>query len=164
MMTLGGSPMAVAVPPMLENTTSAISTGRGSRFNTWHNLQRFIYTYDIKYVTLATHCSHTHSFKTLYINSQMLFAYRIAENFCQLVKKIRFSHRKLSRIARFCHTKGCHAPKFRRENFRESPQNREIRENFLPQVFPLYGSRKQMGINMTIAHTTKWEAAMWLSN
>ena len=34
MMTLGGSPMAVAVPPILENTTSAIRTGRGSRFNT----------------------------------------------------------------------------------------------------------------------------------
>ena len=33
-MTLGGSPMAVAVPPMLENTTSAMSTGRGSRFST----------------------------------------------------------------------------------------------------------------------------------
>ncbi len=34
MMTLGGSPIAVAVPPMLEKTTSAMSTGRGSRFNT----------------------------------------------------------------------------------------------------------------------------------
>ncbi len=34
MMTFGGSPTAVAVPPMLENTTSAIKMGRGSRFNT----------------------------------------------------------------------------------------------------------------------------------
>ena len=41
-MTLGGSPTAVAVPPMLENTTSAISTGRGSRFSTWHSLKRGI--------------------------------------------------------------------------------------------------------------------------
>ena len=39
MMTFGGSPIAVAVPPMLENTTSAISTGRGSRFNTWQSLE-----------------------------------------------------------------------------------------------------------------------------
>ena len=39
MITLGGSPTAVPVPPMFENTTSAMSTGRGSRFNTWQSLQ-----------------------------------------------------------------------------------------------------------------------------
>jgi len=33
--------------------------------------------------------------------------------------KKRFSWRKLSRIARSCHAKGHHAPKFRRENFRK---------------------------------------------
>ena len=40
------------------------------------------------------------------------------------------------RIARLCHTKGCHTPKFRREIFCEQPQNRKIREGFLPRKFP----------------------------
>ena len=38
-MTLGGSPMAVAVPPMLENITSAIRTYFGSSSSTSHSLQ-----------------------------------------------------------------------------------------------------------------------------
>ena len=55
--------------------------------------------------------------------------------------KIRFSQRKLSQIARFCSTKGRYAPKFRGENLRESPQNREICECFLPQKFSaIYGN------------------------
>ena len=33
--------------------------------------------------------------------------------------KMWFSWRKLSQIVRFCHAKGHHAPKFRRENFRK---------------------------------------------
>ena len=53
--------------------------------------------------------------------------------------KIRFSRRKLSRIACFCHAKGHHAPKFRGENSRIAT-NRKIRESF-----PLYG------INVTTA-------------
>ena len=39
MMTLGGSPMAVAVPPMLEKRICAISKRFGSRLSTSHNLQ-----------------------------------------------------------------------------------------------------------------------------
>jgi len=33
--------------------------------------------------------------------------------------KVRFLRRKLSQMARFCRTKGCHAPKFCGENFHE---------------------------------------------
>ena len=40
------------------------------------------------------------------------------------LKKIPYS-RKLSRVALFCHAKGRHAPKFRRENFRKWPQKCE---------------------------------------
>lgn len=53
MMTLGGSPTAVAVPPMLEKTTSAINTGRGSRFNTWQSLRIWIMKYDAIFSSLA---------------------------------------------------------------------------------------------------------------
>ena len=35
MMTLGGSPTAVLVPPMLEKSTMAIKTGWGDKFITW---------------------------------------------------------------------------------------------------------------------------------
>ena len=48
---------------------------------------------------------------------------------------IRFSWRKLSWIARFCRTKGCHATKFWVEKFCIYPQNREICESFLPWKF-----------------------------
>lgn len=44
--TLGGSPMAVAVPPMLENKTSAIKMFLGSRFNTSHNLEGYLFSND----------------------------------------------------------------------------------------------------------------------
>ena len=47
-----------------------------------------------------------------------------------------FLRRKLSRIARLCRDKRCHPPKFRRENFREQPQNHEIRKGFLPEKIP----------------------------
>ena len=39
MITLGGSPIAVAVPPILENNTSAIRIFRGSKFNTSQSLK-----------------------------------------------------------------------------------------------------------------------------
>ena len=45
---------------------------------------------------------------------------------------IRFSRRKLSRIARFCCAKGRHTPNIGGVNFRESPQNLKS--------FPLYGN------------------------
>ena len=35
-----------------------------------------------------------------------------------------------------CAAEGCHAPKFRKENFCEQPQNLKIRKSFLPQKFP----------------------------
>ena len=50
--------------------------------------------------------------------------------------KIHFSRRKRSRIAPFSCANGCHAPKFRRDNFHEQSQNHEIRESFLPRKFP----------------------------
>ena len=50
--------------------------------------------------------------------------------------KIWFSRRKLSQIACFYRAKGCHAPKFYRENFCKYPQNCEIHESFLPRKFP----------------------------
>lgn len=37
-MTFGGSPMAVAAPPMFVKITSAMSTCLGSRFSASHNL------------------------------------------------------------------------------------------------------------------------------
>ena len=43
--------------------------------------------------------------------------------------KIRFSRRKLSRIACFCHAKGHHAPKFRGET-RESPRTTKFMKVF----------------------------------
>ena len=39
-MTFGGSPIAVAVPPMFENRTSAIRIFLGSKFNTSQSLER----------------------------------------------------------------------------------------------------------------------------
>ena len=39
-MTFGGSPIPVAVPPMFENNTSAIKIFLGSKFKTSHNLKR----------------------------------------------------------------------------------------------------------------------------
>ena len=47
-----------------------------------------------------------------------------------------FSRRKLSGIGCLCHAKGCRAPKFRGENFREQPQKLEIRGSFLLRKFP----------------------------
>lgn len=47
--TLGGSPMAVAVPPMLENKTSAIKMFLGSKFNTSHNLEGYLFSNDNVY-------------------------------------------------------------------------------------------------------------------
>lgn len=38
--------MAVAVPPMLENKTSAIKMFLGSRFNTSHNLEGYLFSND----------------------------------------------------------------------------------------------------------------------
>lgn len=43
MITFGGSPIPVADPPTLENSTSAISTFFGSRFNTSHSLEKKIF-------------------------------------------------------------------------------------------------------------------------
>ena len=54
MITFGGSPIAVAVPPMLENITSAIKIFFGSKFNTSQSLQRNI---DI-YVHVFVYCKH----------------------------------------------------------------------------------------------------------
>ena len=67
--------------------------------------------------------------------------YRIVGNFqgrklLRISEKYDFRGEKLSRIARFCRTKGHHAPKFCRENFCEYPQNHKICESFLPQKLP----------------------------
>ena len=67
---------------------------------------------------------------TLYLNYPAHFTYitlhtvpysgkLLREKTCANWWKIRFSRRKLSWIARSCCAKGHHAPKFRRENFRE---------------------------------------------
>ena len=61
-----------------------------------------------------------------YYNSSNFIAYRIAENFCE-EKLLRNAH---------LFANGCHAPKFRRENFCKQPQNLKICETFLPKRFP----------------------------
>ena len=56
----------------------------------------------------------------------MQFTYCIAGNF--------------SWIACFCHTKGCHAPKFCKENIKNLPQNHKICKIILPsKVSTIYG-------------------------
>jgi len=67
--------------------------------------------------------------------------YRIVGNFqgrklLRISEKYNFHGEKLLWIARFCRTKGHHAPKFCRENFCEYPQNHKICESFLPQKLP----------------------------
>ena len=46
---------------------------------------------------------------------------------------------KLSRIARLCHAKEYHAPKFRREDFTNSQKTVKFANVFSLESFPLYG-------------------------
>ena len=60
------------------------------------------------------------------------------ENFDELVK-IRFSRRKLSRIARFCRAKGRHAPNFAEKTFAYSHKTAKFAKVFSLESFLLYG-------------------------
>ena len=59
-------------------------------------------------------------------------------NFRELVK-IRFSGRKLSRIAHFCSGKGCHGPNFVEKTFAYSHKTVKFAKVFSLESFPLYG-------------------------
>ena len=54
--------------------------------------------------------------------------------------KIRFLRRKLSRTARFCRAKGCHAPNFAEKTFVCSHKTAKFAKVFSLESFPLYGS------------------------
>ena len=58
MMTLGGSPMAVAVPPMFENMTTARRTCLASSSNTSHNLYMKTSTMCIRSVCMGYYNSY----------------------------------------------------------------------------------------------------------
>ena len=69
------------------------------------------------------------------------------ENFHELVK-IRFSQRKLSRIAHFCSTKEHHTPKFHGENFHDSHKVAKFAKVFSLESFLLYGTVVHMYMYM----------------
>ena len=71
--------------------------------------------------------------------------YRIAENFRELVK-IRFSRRKLSRIAHFSSAKGRYAPNFAEKTFAYSRKTAKFAKVFSLESFPLYGNRSIFSI------------------
>ena len=54
--------------------------------------------------------------------------------------KIQFSRRKLSRIARFYHAKGRHAPNFEEKTFVYSHKTTKFAKVFSLESFPLYGN------------------------
>ena len=70
------------------------------------------------------------------IKQPCIYLHRKGENFHKLVKR-RFSQRKLSWIAHFDCAKGRHAPKLRRENFREFVKFAKV---FSLKSFPLYST------------------------
>ena len=73
------------------------------------------------------------------------------ENFCGLVKSTIFVEKTFADCSR---AKGRHAPKFCGENFREQPQNCEIRESLLPRTFPTIRYFKRFTIFEVLQHTT----------
>ena len=68
--------------------------------------------------------------------------------------KIQFSWRKLSRIACFCHAKGCHAPNFAEKTFAHS--HKTIRKSFLSWKFPILRYCRSTW-DVVVNHTThRW--------
>ena len=71
---------------------------------------------------------HHHDITTIV---ELFVIYRTAGN---------FRGRKLSRIARFCRTKGCHDPNFTKKTFVYSHKTAKFAKVFSFESFPLYGT------------------------